>query len=192
MKTLKFKIVGTQPLMLNNNQTVNPFNEYAKKLKEFTSKRKKTEEDMMALYGLQFESSLYLASDKKTYIIPADHFWKSVCTAAKEVKLGKKFEQSFQIFDDCTLDFPEKNLSPAELYEEGSHVDIRVGTIMGKSKVPVCRAIFNDWQTEVTCHFDESQIDEKDIVKMFEVAGLRYGVGTYRKRFGKFITKLVK
>ena len=192
MKTLKFKIVGTQPLMLNNNQTVNPFNEYAKKLKEFTSKRKKTEEDMMALYGLQFESSLYLASDKKTYIIPADHFWKSVCTAAKEVKLGKKFEQSFQIFDDCVLDFPEKNLLPAELYEEGSHVDIRVGTIMGKSKVPVCRAIFNDWQTEVTCHFDESQIDEKDIVKMFEVAGLRYGVGTYRKRFGKFITKLVK
>ena len=147
---------------------------------------------MMALYGLQFESSLYLASDKKTYIIPADHFWKSVCTAAKEVKLGKKFEQSFQIFDDCVLDFPEKNLLPAELYEEGSHVDIRVGTIMGKSKVPVCRAIFNDWQTEVTCHFDESQIDEKDIVKMFEVAGLRYGVGTYRKRFGKFITKLVK
>ncbi|MGM9733844.1 MAG: hypothetical protein ACI3YT_06965, partial [Prevotella sp.] len=181
MKTLKFKIVGTQPLMLNNNQTVNPFNEYAKKLKEFTSKRKKTEEDMMALYGLQFESSLYLASDKKTYIIPADHFWKSVCTAAKEVKLGKKFEQSFQIFDDCVLDFPEKSLSPVELYEEGSHVDIRVGTIMGKSKVPVCRAIFNDWQTEVTCHFDESQIDEKDIIKMFEVAGLRYGVGTYRK-----------
>ncbi|MGN0491832.1 hypothetical protein [Ruminococcus sp.] len=191
MKTLKFKIVGTQPLMLNNNQTVNPFNEYAKKLKEFTSKRKKTEEDMMALYGLQFESSLYLASDKKTYIIPADHFWKSVCTAAKEVKLGKKFEQSFQIFDDCVLDFPEKSLSPVELYEEGSHVDIRVGTIMGKSKVPVCRAIFNDWQTEVTCHFDESQIDEKDIIKMFEVAGLRYGVGTYRKRFGKFTTKKI-
>ena len=42
MKTLRFKVVGTQPLMLNNNQTVNPFNEYAKKLKEFTSKRKKT------------------------------------------------------------------------------------------------------------------------------------------------------
>ena len=75
MKTLRFKVVGTQPLMLNNNQTVNPFNHYAKKLKEYTSKRKKTEEDMLALYGLQFESSLYLASDGKTYIIPADHFW---------------------------------------------------------------------------------------------------------------------
>ena len=191
MKTLRFKVVGTQPLMLNNNQTVNPFNEYAKKLKEFTSKRKKTEEDMMALYGLQFESSLYLASDKKTYIIPADHFWKSVCTAAKEVKLGKKFEQSFQIFDDCVLDFPEKNLSPSELYEESSHVDIRVGTIMGKSKVPVCRSIFNDWQTEVACHFDESQIDEKDVIKIFEIAGLRYGVGTYRKKFGKFTIKKI-
>lgn len=189
MKTLRFKVVGTQPLMLNNNQTVNPFNHYAKKLKEFTSKRKKTEEDMLALYGLQFESSLYLASDGKTYIIPADHFWKSICTAAKEVKLGKKFEQSFQIFDDCVLDFPEKNLSPSELYEESSHVDIRVGTIMGKSKVPVCRAIFNEWKTEVVCHFDETQIDEKDVIKIFEIAGLRYGVGTYRKKFGKFTIK---
>jgi hypothetical protein len=177
--------------MLNNNQTVNPFNHYAKKLKEFTSKRKKTEEDMLALYGLQFESSLYLAADGKTYIIPADHFWKSICTAAKEVKLGKKFEQSFQIFDDCVLDFPEKNLSPSELYEESSHVDIRVGTIMGKSKVPVCRAIFNEWKTEVVCHFDETQIDEKDVIKIFDIAGLRYGVGTYRKKFGKFTIKKI-
>ena len=191
MKTLRFKVVGTQPLMLNNNQTVNPFNHYAKKLKEFTSKRKKTEEDMLALYGLQFESSLYLASDGKTYIIPADHFWKSICTAAKEVKLGKKFEQSFQIFDDCVLDFPEKNLSPSELYEDSSHVDIRVGTIMGQRKVPVRRAIFNEWKTEVVCHFDETQIDEKDVIKIFEIAGLRYGVGTYRKKFGKFTIKKI-
>ena len=192
MKTLKFKIIGTQPLMLNNNQTVNPFNEYAKKMKALTSKRKKTEDDMVALYGLQFESSLYLARDNKTYIIPSDHFWKSVCPAAKEFKLGKKFEQSFQIFDDCILEFPEKHMSPSELYDEGSHVDVRVGTIMGRSKVPVCRAIFNEWSTEVTCHFDESQIEEPDIIKMFEIAGLRYGVGTYRKRFGKFVTKLTK
>ena len=191
MKTLRFKVVGTQPLMLNNNQTVNPFNHYAKKLKEFTSKLNKTVDDSLALYVCQFLSSLFLASYIKTYFIPADHFWKSICTAAKEVKLGKKFEQSFQIFDDCVLDFPEKNLSPSELYEESSHVDIRVGTIMGKSKVPVCRAIFNEWKTEVVCHFDETQIDEKDVIKIFEIAGLRYGVGTYRKKFGKFTIKKI-
>ena len=99
-----FKIEDSQPLMLNNSQVVNPFNKYTLALKPLTAKKKKTEDDMNEIYRLQFESSLYMKGD--TYIIPCDHFWKSVCTAAKEQKLGKKFEQSFQIMEDCILDFP--------------------------------------------------------------------------------------
>lgn len=187
MKKLTFKVEGTQPLMLNNAQVVNPFNKYTVALKPLTAKKKKTEEDMEQIYKLQFESSLYIKNG--VYIIPADHFWKSVCTAAKEQKLGKKFEQSFQIYDDCVLNFPEKDMTPAELFAEKSHVDIRDGVIMGRSRVPVCRAIFPKWSTLVEAWYDETQIDEKDIVMIFEIAGLRYGVGTYRQRFGKFTAK---
>lgn len=184
MKKISFKIEGVQPLMLNNSQTVNPFNEYTLALKQLTSKRKKTEDDMNEIYKLQFESSLYMKGD--TYIIPGDHFWKSICTAAKEQKLGKKFEQSFQIMEDCILDFPEKDMTPDELYEEKTHVDIRDGVISRSARVPVCRAIFNEWSTKVECWYDETQIDKKDILYVIDVAGLRYGVGTYRKKFGRF------
>ena len=189
MKKITFKIEGTQPLMLNNSQVVNPFNKYTLALKPLTAKRKKTEDDMNEIYRLQFESSLYMKGD--TYIIPGDHFWKSVCVAAKEQKLGKKFEQSFQVWEDCILDFPEKDLTPNELYEEKSHVDIRDGVIQGRSRVPVCRAIFTEWNTVVECWYDESQLDEKDIVNIFNVAGQRYGVGTYRQKFGRFSIKKV-
>lgn len=184
MKTVKFEVKGIQPLMLNNSQVVNPFNKYTIALKPLTAKRKKTEDDMNEIYRLQFESSLYIKGDK--YIIPSDHFWKAVCTAAKEQKLGKKFEQSFQIFEDCLLDFPEKNMTPSELYDEKSHVDIRDCVIMGRSRVPACRAIFNEWSTKVECWYDETQIDKKDIVNIFNIAGMRYGVGTYRKKYGRF------
>lgn len=190
MQKIRLKIEGTQPLMLNNNQVVNPFNKYTKMLKPLTAKKKKTEDDMNEIYRLQFESSLYMKGD--TYIIPLDHFWKSVCTAAKEQKLGKKFEQSFQIFEDCILDFPEKSMTPSELYKDGTHVDIRVGVIGGRSSVPVCRAIFNDWSTTVECYFDESQIDKADVLRFFDIAGVRYGVGTYRKKFGRFSVKEIK
>lgn len=183
-------VEGTQPLMLNNNQVVNPFNKYTKMLKPLTAKKKKTEEDMIEIYRIQFESSLYMKDN--VYIIPLDHFWKSVCSAAKEQRLGKKFEQSFQIFEDCVLDFPEKGMSPDELYKEGSHVDIRVGVIGGRSSVPVCRAIFSEWKTQIECFYDETQLDKSDILRSFEVAGKRYGVGTYRKRFGKFVVKEIK
>lgn len=190
MKKICFKVEGTQPLMLNNSQVVNPFNKYTLALKPLTSKKKKTEEDMNEIYRLQFESSLYIKGD--TYIIPCDHFWKSVTTAAKEQKLGKKFEQSFQIMEDCVLEFPEKGMTPKELYEEKSHVDIRDGVIMGRSRVPVCRAIFIEWSTIVECWYDESQLDRSDIVRMFEIAGIRYGVGTYRKKYGRFSVKEIR
>jgi len=49
MKKIKFQIEGTQPLMLNNNQVVNPFNKYTKMLKPLTAKKKKTEADMTAI-----------------------------------------------------------------------------------------------------------------------------------------------
>lgn len=145
---------------------------------------------MTEIYRLQFESSLYMKGD--TYIIPLDHFWVSVCTAAKEEKKGKKFEQSFQIFEDCILEFPEKNMTPDELYLQGSHVDIRIGVIGGKSSVPVCRAIFNEWSTVVEAYFDENQLDMEDVLRFFEIAGQRYGVGTYRKKFGRFSVKEIK
>lgn len=190
MKKLRFEVKGVQPLMLNNPQNVNPFNKFAIALKPLNAKRKKTEEDYYEMYRLQFESSLYIKGD--SYIIPCDHFWRAVCTAAREQKLGKKFEQSFQIIEDCLLEFPEKDMTPNELYKEGSHVDIRDTVIQGRSRLPSCRAIFSDWSTNVECWYDETQLDEKDIVQMFNIAGQRYGVGTYRKRYGRFEAKKVR
>lgn len=183
MKTIKFQIKGTQPLMQSNPQTVNPFNKYKIALKPLMAKRSKTEDDMNELYILQFESSFYTKNGQ--YIIPSEHFWKSICTAAKEMKLGKKFQQSFFVMSDCILEFPEKNLTPSQLFEERSHVDIRDGVISGK-RVPVCRAIFTEWSTTLECFYDETQIDEKDIIYIVSVAGQRYGVGTYRTKYGRF------
>ena len=43
MKSIKFRMTGTCPLMLNNPQTVNPMNEFTKAISALTSKRKKTD-----------------------------------------------------------------------------------------------------------------------------------------------------
>ena len=190
MKKISFKIEGTQPLMLNNNQVVLPTNKYTLALKPLTSKRNKTEEDYKKIYELQFESSLYIKDN--VYIIPGDHFYTSFITAAKEMKLGSKIERSLQIFEDCILDFPEKGMTPKELFKEGSHVDIRVGVINKKASVPVCRAIFSTWSTIVECWYDEMQLNHSDIVRIANIAGDRYGVGTYRKLFGRFSAKEIK
>lgn len=187
MKSISFKVVGTKALMMHNPQTVNPFNEFTKVIKPLTAKKKKTEEDMMQLYKLQFLASLYMKDGQ--YIIPAQMFWKSICTAAKELKLGKKFEQSMIIPDDCLLDFDDKDCPPDALFDNeelsSKYVDIRDGVIM-RARVPVCRSIFPKWKTIMTLWFDESQLDEDEILHVVEIAGSRYGVGTYRQMYGRF------
>lgn len=192
MKSISFKVEGKNGLMMHNAQTVNPFNEFTKAIKPLTSKKNKTEDDMMQLYKLQFMASLYVKEGQ--YIIPAQMFWKSICTAAKEQKLGKKFEQSMIVPDDCLLDFEDKDCPPDALFENeelrSKYVDIRDGVIM-RARVPVCRSFFPKWKTVLTIWFDETQLNEDDIIRITDIAGKRYGVGTYRKLYGKFeITKI--
>ena len=88
--------------MLNNPQTVNPFNGYSKMLKPLTSKRTKTEDDLMEISRIKFLSCLYVGG-KGGYVIPCTHFENAVISAAKERKLGKKFERSFRILEDAPL-----------------------------------------------------------------------------------------
>ena len=190
MKVLKFKVTGTTALMLNNPQTVNPFNEYTKLLKPLTSKRTKTEDDFMEISRLHFISSLYTNNDGK-YIIPAQHFEQSVISAAKERKLGTKFERNFRIFNDSILDFKDKDKTPQELFDLGIYVDVRAVGIM-KAKVTTTRAIIPQWSTTIECYYDESQLDEKDILEVIEVAGLRYGIGTYRRLYGRYEVEKLK
>lgn len=189
MKTLKFKITGTTPLMLNNPQTVNPFNKYSKMLKPLTSKRTKTEDDLMEISRIKFLSSLYI--NNGVYVIPSSHFEKSIIDASKERKLGKKFERSFRIFNDCSLSFKDKDKDPEQLYELGIYVDVRAVGIK-QSKITTTRVIIPEWSTTVECMFDESQLDEKDITEIFKIAGQRYGVGTYRRLYGRYEVEKMK
>ena len=105
--------------------------------------------------------------------------------------MGKKFEQSFHIFSDVALDFKDKDKTPEELYQIGSYVDIRIVGIKN-SKITTTRAIFNEWSATVECDFDETQIDERDLIEVFTNAGLRHGIGTFRRNFGKYSIQKIK
>lgn len=190
MEKIRFKVTGTTPLMLNNPQVVNPFNEYAKQLKPLTSKRKKTEDDLLEISKIKFVSSLYWDS-KRGYTIPASHFIQSLKKAAQENKLGKKFERSMLITCDSVLDFPDKDKTPQQLFNIDSYVDVRVVGIM-KAKITTTRPIFNIWSTTVEVLYDETQLDEKDIQLAMDIAGTRYGVGTYRQMYGRFEAEKIK
>lgn len=191
MKSIKFKVQGTTSLMLNDVKSANPLNEYAIEMKKYSSKRKKTEEDHMQLFKLQFISALYY--DKKNgYYIKSECFEKSLEEAAKTKKLGKKFNQCVRVFDNPPLEFIDKDKTPEQLFELPSYADVRMVGIMGKSKIPTCRPIFEDWSTVVEVFYDEDLLNEQEVIECMNLAGKYHGVGTYRRLFGKFSAEVTK
>ena len=190
MKSIKFRITGTMPLMLNNPQTVSPFNEFTKKLKPLTSKRTKSDDDLEEISKLKFLASLYTNPQGK-YILPAEHIENAIIAAAKERKLGAKFTRSMQVTGDSELKFKDADKTPEQLYDLGMYVDVRAVGIKN-SKITTTRAIIPEWSLESELWYDESQIVEKDLCDCMEVAGLRYGVGTYRRKYGKFKAEKIK
>ena len=192
MKSIKFRITGTCPLMLNNPQTVNPMNVYAKEIKALTSKRSKTDEDQNEIFHLKFLASCYY-NDKGQYILPANMIAKSFEAGAKENKLGAKFQRSVFINEDCLLKFKDNGCSPEELWQNHSetYVDIRPVGVQ-KSKIVTARMIVPDWSLEGELTFDETQLNKSEVWLALTNAVLRYGIGTYRQCYGRYKVEEIK
>ena len=184
-------MTGTCPLMLNNPQTVNPMNYYAKAIKELTSKRTKTDEDQNEIFHLKFLASCYY-NDRGQYILSANQIAKSFEAGAKENKLGAKFQRSVFILSDGILKFPENGCTPEELWQNHSdtYVDIRPVGVQ-KSKIVTARMIIPEWSMDGELHFDEQQLNKSEVWLAMKNAGIRYGIGTYRQCYGRYeITEL--
>lgn len=192
MQSIKFKMTGVCPLMLNNPQTVNPMNDYAKQLKALTSKRSRTDDDQNEIMHIRFLASPYL-NKKMQYIIPANMIFKSFEDGAKENRLGKKFEQSVFVLNDALLKFDENGCTPEELWENfaDKYVDIRPVGIK-KSMVVTARMIIPEWSLESELLFDESQLNKSEIWLAMTNAGLRHGIGTYRQCYGRYKVEEIK
>lgn len=115
MKTLKFKIEGVCPLLQHDDKTANPFNEYAKQLKAISSKRKKTEDDLLEMARIEWLAGLY-HTPQSGYFMKAECFEGSFYEAAKAKKLGKTFKEAVRIPDDPAFHFEHEALSPDQLF----------------------------------------------------------------------------
>jgi hypothetical protein len=83
MKNLKVTWKGTTPLIMHSCQCVNPLHPIAKELKKYTSKRNKTEEDLIKISDLEWESGAYWKDGLGLYI-PAENVEATVYNAVPE------------------------------------------------------------------------------------------------------------
>src|SRR3546814_21068521 len=84
MEILKLKIVGTSPLMMHSDRLANPLNPATKAHKELTGKRKKTDDDHLAIAKSEFIAGAYW-DEKEGFYIPGQNFDRS-----EERRVGKE------------------------------------------------------------------------------------------------------
>lgn len=175
--------------MQHDDKTANPFNEYTKRLKAISGKRKKTDEDYMELAAIEWAASLY-HTPNKGYFIKAECFEGTFLAAAKAFKQGTIFQQSVRIPIDPVFRFKHDKLIPDELYKLDEYKDLR-NVKINKVKILRCRPIFNEWSTEIEIWYDEERLNEADIINFAEYGGRYIGVCDYRPKYGRFSVKVL-
>jgi hypothetical protein len=189
MKTLNVRFEGICPLLQHDDKIANPFNPFAKRLKELTSKRKKTEDDLLAIARVDWEASLYYTK-KDGYFIKAECFEATLLNAAKSKKLGNVFKQAVSIPDNPAFRFKDEKKTPEQLFQMDEYKDVRTVKV-GTSKTTRCRPVFENWYCDVSIWYEETRLDESELLQVLEYAGRYIGVCDYRPKYGRFSVSII-
>lgn len=105
MELLTLSINGTSPLMMHSDKLANPLHPATKAHRELTSKRKKVDDDHVAIAKSEFIAGVYF--DERAGIhIPGANFDATFLAGAKLQKLGTHWKRGALVMTDrASLEF---------------------------------------------------------------------------------------
>lgn len=184
MELLTLSIKGTSPLMMHSDKLANPLNPATKAHKELTGKRKKTDDDHLAIARSEFIAGAYFDS-AAGFFVPGANFDATFLAGAKLQKLGTHWKRGALVMTDrAELDFNGPP-TPEALWEDQRFVDCR-GVKVGQAKIMRYRPIFLDWACQLEVAINTDVLDLQEVKKAIEDSGKLIGVCEYRPRFGRF------
>lgn len=188
MQTLTMKVTGVEPLLLNNPQTVDPFNKYAKEKKVYTSKRSKTDEDLYKIREIEVESKLYFDDDKKIYI-PASWVLASIGSNSWTKSKIKRADIRACVFateSKIKLNYSGSNKvkTKQDIVKNADFIKTML-LKQGQVKIAKCAPIFSDWSFETSIEYDISMIDESTLKDLITHSAMYGGYGDFRPTYGR-------
>lgn len=184
MELLKLKITGTSPLMMHSDRLANPLAPETKIHKSLTSKRKKTDDDHLAIARSEFVAGAYWHESCGFYV-PGQNFDATFLAGAKLQKLGTHWKRGAMVLENQVKLLHDGPTSPEALWESPANVDCR-GVKVGMAKIMRYRPIFLAWAAELTVSLNTDVLDLQEAKKAIEDAGALIGTCEFRPRFGRF------
>ena len=184
-QTRYFRVVieGRQMLM-HNGQLAGPLNDWTKKLKEYTGKRKKSDADHEKIMEIEFQGGLY-HDDKLGPFIPGFVIDACMVAGAKKKRLGKVFQSCVHAADEA---YPLQYEGPRtrdKLWADPRFRDYR-GVRVNSARVYRTRAKFTNWKLEFDVELFPCELNPDDVKEALINAGAYAGIGDFRPRFGLF------
>jgi hypothetical protein len=184
MELLTLKVSGTSPLMMHSDKLANPLHPTTKLHKELTSKRKKTDDDHLAIARSEFIAGAY-HDDKLGFFIPGQNFDATFWAGAKLQKLGVHWKRGALVMTDKIKLLFDGPSTPEALWEDTRFVDCR-GVRVGQAKLMRYRPVFLDWAAEIEVAINSDVLNLEEARKAIDDSGKLIGVCEYRPRFGRF------
>ena len=182
-KELRYKLISDAPLLMGNVRLANPLDPIVKQMKEITSKRKKTEDDLLRLMELEWEGGLYL-DEKGRPCLPGDLVMGMLVASARMDKLGKTFRAGVV----CGGSFPLEYDGPKTL--DGLRADPRFRVVkmvtVQRAKILRTWPAFPEWRVDVVIHYHPAILNESQITTAIERGGMFCGFCNYRPTYGRF------
>lgn len=188
MKKALITINGITPLLMNNPQTVDPFNKFSKEKKKYTARKSKTEDDLMALRKLDIESKTYFDDTVGVYV-PTRWMTEQIVTSAFGViKVGKDKMRGgiFSTEDKAKLTYrgmkKVKAIGDIVMDEEFHH-----RMILPQQNVRIAKdaPIFRDWSFSTVIEFDPTIVDLAGLTAIVKRGAMYVGFGDFRPTFGR-------
>ena len=181
-------ITGIGPLLQNNPQTVDPFNRYTKLKKPLTSKKQKTEEDLIELGNLDMESKLFFDPKIGVYV-PTRWLTEQIVTSAHGIiKVGRDKMRSgiFSTEDKAKLKYDGMN-KVSVLADVVYDPQFRHRMILPQGQIRIAKdcPIFHNWSFSTVIEFDDTVVDMKGLKEILKRSAMYVGFGDFRPTFGR-------
>jgi hypothetical protein len=196
-QSMQVKVKGIAPLVMHNGRLADPFDPFTRELKRITSKRKKTDEDLMAASSVEWCGGLYhtegdieigdgvvLWGKNIKPIVPASLLKACIVEGAKKAKLGKQAKAGVIVDEDCELEYTgPKDMN--KLMSEPRFA-LRKQARVQQNRVMRTRPIFREWALAFGVEYDPEVMNVEQVLEALIQAGRYVGLGDWRPEFGRF------
>lgn len=195
MKTIKMKWTGIRPLVMHNGLLADPTNPHVAAIKKITSKgsKKMTIADHEERDRLEWIGGLYWSESIDGIAIPSDNLERCIQEGAKKQRLGKDFAAAvFVDSPEVELNHRLRGKTKEEMHADPGYT-LRKGCKVQLSRIIRIRPMVpSGWSLSVGVEFDETIVNEKDVIEAAVQAGATVGLGDWRPKFGRFTVEVVK